>query len=74
MFLGKKRCLQFFFGKILSMIAPKQKFFVTGIIELTPKTLQNYGFVNIGLTPPPPLSPILPLRWIWWQKSGIGKA
>ena len=35
------------------MIAPKQKFFVTGIIELTPKTLQNYGFVNIGLTPPP---------------------
>ena len=56
------------------MIAAKQKFFVTGIIELTPKTLQNYGFVNIGLTPPPPLSPILPLRWIWWQKSGIGKA
>ena len=35
------------------MIAPKQKYFVTGIIELTPKTLQNYGFVNIGLTPPP---------------------
>ena len=52
-FLGKKRCLQFFFGKILSIIAPKQRFFVTGIIELTPKTLQNYGFVNIGLTPPP---------------------
>ena len=56
-FLGKKRCLQIFFGKILSMIAPKQKFFVTGIIELTPKKLQNYGFVNIGLTPPPPLFP-----------------
>ena len=55
------------------MIAAKQIFFVTGIIELTPKTMQNYGFVNIGLTPPP-LSPILPLRWIWWQKSGIGKA
>ena len=50
------------------MIAPKQKFFVTGIIELTPKTLQNYGFVNIGLTPP-----LFP-QWIWWQKSGIGKA
>ena len=35
------------------MIAAKQKFFVTGIIELTPKTLQNYGFVNIALTPRP---------------------
>ena len=52
-FWAKSVVCKFLFGKILSLIAAKQKFFVTGIIELTPKTLQNYGFVNIGLTPPP---------------------
>ena len=54
------------------MIAAKQKFFVTGIIELTPKTLQNYGFVNIGLTPPP----LFPQSYHsgGFDDIGIGKA
>ena len=45
---------------------------MTGIIELTPKTLQNYGFVNIGLTPPPPSFPnpttpvdLMTKEWYW---------
>ena len=42
-----------FLGKSCLWLPPKQKFSVTGIIEFTPKTLQNYGFYNIGLTPPP---------------------
>ena len=79
-FLGKKRCLQIFLGKIFSMIAPKQNFFVTGIIELTPKTLQNYGFVNIGLTPPPlfpnPTTPVdlMTKEWYWEGVKKTGTA
>ena len=62
------------------MIAPKQKFFVTGIIELTPKTLQNYGFVNIGLTPPPsfpnPTTPVdlMTKEWYWEGGKKTGTA
>ena len=46
---------------------PKQKFSVTGIIELTPITLQNYGFVNIGLTFPNPSTPVdlMTKEWYW---------
>ena len=61
-----------FFGKLCPWLPPKQKFSLTGIIELTPKTLQNYGFVNIGFTPPPPSFPnpttpvdLMTKEWYW---------
>ena len=48
---------------------------MTGIIELTPKILQNYGFVNIDLTPPP-LSPmdLMTKKWYWEGVKKTGTA